>query len=91
MANQGYGENSVVDSLLSRIFKPKHKTRFRAYGDSTSQNWFLIHITLFFFFFLYIYIYIYNEWAQCALSLAYIPQEKEKKGSKKNKTSLQNI
>ena len=29
--------------------------------------------------------------AQCALSLVCIPQEKEKKGSEKNKTSLQNI
>ena len=32
-----------------------------------------------------------TEQAQCALSLVCIPQEKEKKGSKKNKTSLQNI
>ena len=32
-----------------------------------------------------------TERAQCALSLVCIPQEKEKKGSEKNKTSLQNI
>ena len=31
------------------------------------------------------------ERAQCALSLVCIHQEKEKKGSEKNKTSLQNI
>ena len=54
-------------------------------------------------FFLYIYTYIYTvlytvyifflmngntERAHCPLSLACIPQEKEKKGSEKNKTSL---
>ena len=42
---------------------------------------------LFFFFFMN----GNTDRAQCALSLVCIPQEKEKKGSEKNKTSLQNI